>query len=990
MTEFSRTVTSSVASQSSSWFEFLLNPTLLDEYLTQDNLEVAGTDLIIQFLIHANLIEQKTKKPTDNPNEIELKDNKIKALRFLAMKIAAKLNWDLVIIEKRIPVAVQSDLIHCFVRLTTNSVIDKCYKDREQFQQLSKVDEPALFAVQLLHRWIVRTVVQSSFPVKQAKIFPVNLKYTILYRAGYVNPLQHMKEPNENVIQMAKAKVRDSIQALDTLLEWKKEIICIPLETCFGFIDYENGNVNYDWSKMVNYPLVECLARVAYDLGSIYFYEQNYVNAYTMFRRVHDVRSQINLNYFSSLDGYLTSLQSINPSMEQRMLKPKDRIAMALRASSEDCISVLAEDNDTKEMSMAARMRLEDRLDVGSQQYKIVCSFNLVRALLDGKHLSNIQYAFDYLDTALQRVKKVNPKQQALLHNFLRIHFQNLTKNLQDQLRTDKLSHLVGQTFIMPPLKPILSPTYRSSTVTSTIQRRVNASELFKIQNRLIHSFEPDVIIKTINDIDKMKQLKMLDDLFPPNQSNNVIEKQLSPILNTNLLIGQYIRILYVKAQRAKQFKHYSLARKLLLHAAELLSPLPQQQDTTKLIKYIRYELLLIDLNDSIHKQNFDNQDTWDACRTFLTDTQSENDASVDVIRVALSYALSRGEWHFLHAIQSSSRRNRQYLDLTKILARLCITDSIRPEITRELWDRVLDILSDKKVHRGNRHHQHPQQQQDKLTAINFQKFLLLIYNPTIISILFSLLTRMYSIVLVEQSHIDIYSDYARYWPTTIVDQRQRSVHIRILANIIYLCIKHIQTIKFQQTQIQIKSSLLRTQGDLYLTLQQYTLSTKSYLCSITLDTMNNSQHVQDHDMLIRNLIKSTLQLGYHTQVACLCQLLNQPDYNIIFKTLQENFNLNDDIDDYYDCVWDLALMEILINNLHVRGYEDKKKLAIRVCKQKELNGNNSDENRLKMIRIKKRLLLKKLLAHYLLPFNRLYRPKLYWKYNLLKNMSLD
>jgi len=63
------------------------------------------------------------------------------------------LNGHNVLIYCRIPVAVASDLIHCFVRLTTQS--DKNYKDREQLQQLSKLDEPALFAVQLLHRWFV-------------------------------------------------------------------------------------------------------------------------------------------------------------------------------------------------------------------------------------------------------------------------------------------------------------------------------------------------------------------------------------------------------------------------------------------------------------------------------------------------------------------------------------------------------------------------------------------------------------------------------------------------------------------------------------------------------------------------------------------------------------------------------------------------------------------------------------------------------------------
>lgn len=86
MSEF----TSSVSSQTASWFEFLLNPTLLDTFLTEDNLgngekwkkicwviflyfqEITGTDLIIQFLISANLIEQKTKmkSATENPSMI--------------------------------------------------------------------------------------------------------------------------------------------------------------------------------------------------------------------------------------------------------------------------------------------------------------------------------------------------------------------------------------------------------------------------------------------------------------------------------------------------------------------------------------------------------------------------------------------------------------------------------------------------------------------------------------------------------------------------------------------------------------------------------------------------------------------------------------------------------------------------------------------------------------------------------------------------------
>jgi hypothetical protein len=59
-----------------------------------------------------------------------------------------------------------------------------------------------------------------------------------------------------------------------------------------------------------------------------------------MFRRVNDIRNQLeSTHYFSSLDGYLTSLHAINPSMEQSLsLKSKDRFLMGIpptRASVE-------------------------------------------------------------------------------------------------------------------------------------------------------------------------------------------------------------------------------------------------------------------------------------------------------------------------------------------------------------------------------------------------------------------------------------------------------------------------------------------------------------------------------------------------------------------------------------------------------------------------------------------------------------------------------
>jgi hypothetical protein len=293
----------------------------------------------------------------------------------------------------------------------------------------------------------------------------------------------------------------------------------------------------------------------------------------------------------------------------------------------------------------------------------------------------------------------------------------------------------------------------------------------------------------------------------------------------------------------------------------------------------------------------------------------SDNDVNTDLVRVALAYALSRNEMKFIQSLIQTGRRTRFYLDLAKVFACLLNNENqpqIRPKLVRELWDRILDILSDKlqgpggiKQQSRNRHQQ-SNTLNDKLFVVDLQKFLINIHHPILIQIIFSLLPRLYSFILVAQSHVDIYSEY---WPTSI-DYRQRSIRTSTVAQLIQVLFEHIQAFKY--LPIQIKSSLYRTQA------------MHIYIDAISIETVIFSSPIinQQDDTMIRNMIKAALQLGYHTQVACICQLLPTPDYNIIFKTLQENY-MNDDIDDYYECIWDLALLENIINNLSLRGYEN-------------------------------------------------------------------
>lgn len=65
-----------------------------------------------------------------------------------------------------------SDLLHIFLRLTMSEVEVKPHS----LLELDKLEKPALFSLQLLHRWCLRVVIFSRFPKKPpTKSIQVNL-----------------------------------------------------------------------------------------------------------------------------------------------------------------------------------------------------------------------------------------------------------------------------------------------------------------------------------------------------------------------------------------------------------------------------------------------------------------------------------------------------------------------------------------------------------------------------------------------------------------------------------------------------------------------------------------------------------------------------------------------------------------------------------------------------------------------------------------------
>lgn len=196
-----------------------------------------------------------------------------------------------------VPVAVMSDLLQILLQLTLQNHENKPHNQLD----LKTVDNQALFSLQLLHRWCIRTSICSKYPVKTSKTIQVNVP-------GIINPLQHMKEANENILKtFTSASILDSVEFLEKFLIYITENqqnlknLLQPTSNCFTNINAESGEHDLIWSNSVNLTMNECELLIKYDLAQYYFYNENYVKCYQLLNTNYELFNKI-MTENSSID----------------------------------------------------------------------------------------------------------------------------------------------------------------------------------------------------------------------------------------------------------------------------------------------------------------------------------------------------------------------------------------------------------------------------------------------------------------------------------------------------------------------------------------------------------------------------------------------------------------------------------------------------------------------------------------------------------------
>lgn len=868
------------------WFEYLLQPKLLETHLQSDNIDPSPLELIIQFMINAtstsptlsigpqviqvistngngngdeegtNILQQQLSNQLQQPvqRKDDVDNKKSNAIRVLAFKVASHLKWDIEMFESHLPVTMQDSLFNDLIRFCDrNDAPDGC----------------KLFACIWYYRWLLRCIIRSTYPSRGPKgpIIPFVLQQQI--DPCYVSP-----ESMENLIKKLQEQIEVAISDLQkVVVERNKGInveVLMPTIDCFNNF---NGQ-KYDWKKANKLNIIEVADDILYDLGKWFFFHENYFQANEYFEQI----SLLKRNRFKNLDDYITSSRELKSDFSNEM---KDIEIMDFGQQIKDCIDELMSGN--------------------------VCDISIFDNVYDVKEICDcLNEAFKTYSTKLQRTTL------KLLTKYLTQRVRGLSNHIEKSL----IFEIINEKKEKNDLKNDAEMIEDGEIITEN-------EEVHKDPElQLIEATDPELIL---NLLCKVKKHPLI-----------INSKWSLPVLHSNLLHNipqpQYDKchIILAKAAQLRSGNFYIESRTLYLSLLEDV-----QASLPRLADVIRWELVRTDLEN-----HFDTNDKDERKLIDLVGKCTEILKRIDTNLLLVFYELTELSCVFL--LESCPTVLQEFLNsqfhLIKMVSVLSIlaseqSNSIR---SKELWELIATSFVTTTNNKGKKNQQQVQPP-TSLTPSTIISFTSKLKDTNLINILLSCLAKLHNVVCDHPSlELTIPSHHSNWWPSSIgylgisIDASAISSLLNSLLN---NCLTHRPT---EIIWLNYKAELSSIQANYADALKYFTLalmiSTK-YFTSFSGD-------YSDEDTMVHKMINCCVKLGCHTQSAVLHQMTKEPNYALAFKALSER-NCNDSCDDLYECIWDVTLLEYLVNLHYRRGEIERKTKAIQLIGQLEINSNN-------------------------------------------------
>ncbi|KAF1654139.1 UNVERIFIED_CONTAM: Integrator complex subunit 8, partial [Eudyptes robustus] len=952
-----------------SWFEFLLEEALLEQHLQKPSPDPPPVQLIVQFL------EQASKPSVNEQNQVQPPpDNKRnRILKLLALKVAAHLKWDLDVLEKSLSVPVLNMLLN---ELLCISKVPPGTKHVDV--DLASLPPTTAMAILLYNRWAIRTIVQSSFPVKQVKPGPPQL--------NVMNQMQQEKELTENILKVLKEQAADSILVLEGALKLNKDLYVHTIRT-LDLLAMEPGMVNGETESStagLKISAEEIQCQVCYDLGAIYF-QQGSTNA-----AVHEnakekffkTKELIAKNGSSSLHftideerlaGYCQACGVLTSSSDDasQQATPYSQIHSCMKSGNyQDLVKIFLEDNLTLSLPVQFRQSVLRELFQKAQQgndaldevcFK-VCVCNTVCDILQGRTI-DIQFCQLFLKPSKEKIdfllevcsRSINLENASeVLKRKMAAFLKNLCLGLEDlQLVFMISSHELFIKLLKDDERKLLidqmrkrSPRINLCTkpVTSFYDIPASASvNIGQLEHQLILSVDPWRIRQILIELHGMTSERQFWTISNKWEVPNVYGNVILGIKDN--LTRDLVYILMAKGLHCCAIKDFVHAKQLFAACLELVT-----EFSPKLRQVMLNEMLLLDIYTHEAGAGVSGErppsDLISRVRGYLEMRVPDIPLRQVIAEECVAFLLNWRENEYLTMqVPLPLVQTNPYVKLGQLLAATC-KELPGPKESRrtakDLWEVVVQICSVSNQHkRGNDGRVSLIKHRESTLGIMYRCFMGMLFffslqEPLVLTTILSLFVKLHNVR--EDIVNDIAAEHISIWPSSIPNLQ--SVDFEAVAVTVKELVSYALTINANN------HFWLIIQADIYFATNQYSAALHYYLQAgaVCSDFFNKMVPPDVYtDQVIKRMIKCCSLLNCHTQVAILCQFLREVDYKTAFKALQEQ-NSHDAMDSYYEYIWDVTILEYLTYLHHKRGETDKRQIAIKAIGQTELNASNPEE----------------------------------------------
>ncbi|KAM7315395.1 integrator complex subunit 8 [Ixodes scapularis] len=956
-----------------SWLDFLLDDTLLEKHLSQqEKPDPSAFELVIQFLSNATeLPSPGSSTPGNGPQgglegpasgepgncspEHETANRKSLPLKLLALKAAAFLGWNLDLFEQKLPLTMQQTLINELQKAVDCTELLGDAKE--------EVGPDAAFALGLRCRWVLRTAVRSRIPVRSAKGIALQLP-------GQVDPTQVAPEVADAITKACEEECEAASSFLERLLS-ERWPVRVPTIATFAVLKREEPpSQSHHWDRGVMASQDDLSCQISYELGAFHFYKERYQQAAERFESALRLYSKLKQRQLSQLDlgrlkGFCLACRSGGSRRPSSLL---EKLKASLAANCKGLVSVLLEDNVKREIPLWERDMAELRAHQMLPNTEVptqVSLCNCIRKVVEGDlSLCGTQISWATMDKAC--IIFLNEALNTVVPS-LNVREMGLVRNLVGYLC--KVSVDVSKTLACSGVLKKYFPSEQAPTEATpgvTLDRasfaESAATHVGRMERALVASQDPEEILSLVKFLEgsvPAARLPTLSCHWKLTRNLREFHRGLPPQWQGRMYV------LLAKAVELRSLKRYGASLALLRTVDSELMP-QWRRLASLLASEVRHtEVLQAAASTNLGARKAElAQLARDTVLAYYRD--ADTDPCQEMAELCCTLLLNLHEWDVFAELERQQRGPVGFLELSKVLSAVCkdvCLNKFTRSIAQELWDLVLSMFttnfSGHKRGASGTVKDTAQRDANALSRNTFHSFVQQLKDNLALTILLSCLAKLYNI-LKEDSSAELCLEHAQLWPTVVTSPS--SLCKATLTDVFQSTLQHCLAVNNSHAGwVKLLADFCYAQG-------HHSAALKHYLTSVLMSSDYFSQtppRTLVDDTMYRKMAHCCTKLQCHTQAALLCQLMEEPDYGAAFKSLNER-QCQDSCDSLYAHVWDVVLLEFLVNLHTRRGEVESRQKALRCLGQLELNPNNNQEIQREAANVRRAQFLRVLAKQYL------------------------